>query len=107
MSSRAPASAWLSPRRHWKNRAAGSGPNRRRARARHSSWNCPNQTSERPAGEDSAMANILVVEGYPPSLSALTAALALGNHRVVEANDGVEALAKARAEHFLSLIHIS
>ena len=46
------------------------------------------------------MANILVVEGYPPSLSALTAALALGNHRVVEAKDGVEALAKARAEHF-------
>ena len=46
------------------------------------------------------MATVLIVEGSPPSLSALAADLAPGNHRLVEATDGDDALAKVRAERF-------
>ena len=46
------------------------------------------------------MANILVVDDYQPSRTALAAVLTPALHRVVEARDGIEALAEIRAQHF-------
>lgn len=46
------------------------------------------------------MATILIVEDYQPSRTALMAVLSDANHRLVEARDGVDAIAKMRTEHF-------
>ena len=46
------------------------------------------------------MATILIVEEHLPSRAALAAALTSASHRVLEARDGFEALAKLRTERF-------
>lgn len=46
------------------------------------------------------MGTILIVDDHPASLMVLASVLASARHRVVEARDGVEAIAKVRNEHF-------